>query len=372
MSGHLAHELLGEGLRAPGRADQHRGPDLPDDLGEADPADLLVALPARHLGHRARVGNLEVAQVLAVVREQAVAPDTPETPGRLVAGEPGHAHRVPQLVRDADARRTRAVDDDAVLGQRYAAEPAGREHRGQADGSGALHVVVEGERRGAVAVEDPPGVARPEVLPVEQGMREEPTRGGDVGVDEGVVLTPLDPRVRDTEVERVVEQLLPVGADVEHDRERARRVDPRRRRVDVELALRDLDATDAPVADPEDPLGVGRDDEVDVVGSQTGRAQRALDAGGVLDGEVDPARSAVLVAVALDRLADGRGVDDGQHLGQVVAEQLEEQHLVAVVQRREEHVLGQVARLLEVLPVGAVGLLVDRQHPRRQQTHQPQ
>jgi hypothetical protein len=42
-------------------------------------------------------------------------------------------------------------------------------------------------------------------------------------------------------------------------------MEPGRRGVDRELADGDLDAADALVADPEDALGVGGDDEVDVV-----------------------------------------------------------------------------------------------------------
>ena len=188
----------------------------------------------------------------------------------------------------------------------------------------------------------------------------------DVVVDEGVVLRALDARLRDAEVERVVEQLLAVGADVEHHGEGARGVDAGGRGVDVELADGDLDAADAPVADAQDALGVGRDDQVDVLGPATAAQESALDAVGILDREVGAARSAVLVAVALDRLADGRGVDDRQHLGEVLAEQPEEQHLVAVVQRGEEDVLREVGGLCEVLLERATHLLLDGEHARRE------
>ena len=91
---------------------------------------------------------------------------------------------------------------------------------------------------------------------------------------------------------------------------------------------------------------------------------------GGVDREVRAARTAVLVAVALDRLADGRRVDDREHLRQVVAEQPVEEHLVAVVQLAEEDVLGQVRRLAEVLAVGAADLLFQRHDSRRQHADQ--
>ena len=75
-----------------------------------------------------------------------------------------------------------------------------------------------------------------------------------------------------------------------------RRVDAGGGGVDGELADGDLDAADALVADAEDALGVGRHQQVDVVGAQAGVAQRGLDLLGVVDRQVDPARAAELVA----------------------------------------------------------------------------
>ena len=105
---------------------------------------------------------------------------------------------------------------------------------------------------------------------------------------------------------RVVEQALPVGADVQHDRQGPARVDAGRRGVDGELADGDAHAADAPVADAEDRAGVGGDDQVHVVAAEAGRPQRLLDQLRLVDRQVDAARAPVLVAVVLDRLADGR------------------------------------------------------------------
>ncbi len=372
MGGHLADQRLGEGPRLAGRADQDRRTHAPDHLGQADALELVVALPVGDLSRRSGVRRLEVAQVGPVVGEQPVAAHAPEPSGGHVQREPGAVHRVAQLVGDADAGRARAEHHDPVLLERHATDRARGEDGGEVDRARALHVVVERERGGPEALQDASGVAGAEVLPVQQRVREETGRDGDVPVDERVVLLPLHPRPGDAEVERVVEQLLAVGAHVEHDRERARRVDARGGGVDVELPDRDLDAADSPVADTEDALGVGRDDQVDVVGSAAARQECALDPIGVLDGEVDAARAAVLVAVALDRFADRRRVDDGQHLGQMVTEQPEEQDFVPVVQRGEEDVLRQVRGLGEVLAVGATRLLLHRQHAWRQHADQTQ
>ena len=194
----------------------------------------------------------------------------------------------------------------------------------------------------------------------------------DVRVDEGVVRLLVHARMAVAQVEGVLQQLLPVGADVQHDRERAVGVDPAGRGVDGEFALGDVDAADAPVADAQDRLTVGRHDQVDVAGPETGAAQRVLDLLGGVHGEIDSVRAAELVAVALDRGADGRGVDDRQHLAEVVADEPVEQHLVAVVQTGQIDVLGEVGGLRTVLRVGAHRLLVLGEGLRRHQAHQAQ
>jgi hypothetical protein len=58
-----------------------------------------------------------------------------------------------------------------------------------------------------------------------------------------------------------------------------------------------------------------------------------------------PAVAAELVGVALNGGSNRRRVDDRQHLGQVIADEPAEEQVVAVVQRAELNVLGQVAGL---------------------------
>ena len=176
-----------------------------------------------------------------------------------------------------------------------------------------------------------------------------------------------DARPPVADVQRVVEQALPVGADVEHDRQRPVRVDAAGRRVHGQLADRDVDAADAPVADAEDRAGVGRDDQVDLAAVEVDVAQRLLDQVGVLDRQVHAARPAVLIAVVLDRLADRGRVDDRQHLAQVRDQQPVEQHLVAVVDLGQQDVLRQVGGLALVLRVDPGDLRVQRDLGRRNQ-----
>lgn len=166
-------------------------------------------------------------------------------------------------------------------------------------------------------------------------------------------MRPVGPGVSGAEVEGVVEQFAPVGADVEHDREGAGRVDAGGGGVHGELAHRDLHPAHAPVPDAENRLRIGRHDEVHVLGARAWGAQRALDVLGRVHRQIDPAQAAVFVAVLLDRGAHCRCVDDRQHLGEVVGDQPKEQHLVAVVQRAQVHVLREVTGLCAELGVRA-------------------
>ena len=218
----------------------------------------------------------------------------------------------------------------------------------------------------------PPGGWTGEVLPVQDRVREAGRRAAHERVHEGLVLVAAHPGPRQPQVARVVQQLLAVRAHVQADCEDPAWVDAGCHRVDGELADGDVDPADAPVADPEDRLRVGGDDEVDVVGAEAGGLERLVDAVHVLDVEEHPARPTEQVTELLDRRPDGRGVDDRQHLPHVLTDQLVEQHLVGVVQVGQEGpLLDVVVRVLELL-VAADDLFLHGLHPGGQHSAQSQ
>ncbi len=313
-----------------GGADQHGRPDPLDDLFEPDA--VPVPVPVRDLGRRAGVRHLEVAQIPQVVGQQALLVDRPDAARGRLAVEAVADHRVAQLVGDADARRTCAEDDDPLVARRCARDADGGQCRREHDRAGALHVVVEGGDAAGVPLQDAAGVGRAEVLPVQQRAGEQVGGRRDVGVDEVVVASPPRPRVPVTDVEGVVEQLLVVGADVQRDRDDPGGVDSGGGGVDGQLARGDAGAAaHSPVADAQDLLCVGGDDQVHVAGAHAEVAEGPLDALRVVDGQVDAPWPAVLLVVAPDRLRDRRVVHDREHLAQVVGQEPVEQHLVAVL-----------------------------------------
>ena len=345
---------------------------LADHVGQTRPGPRTA--PVLHLRPGVCVGDLEVVQLLdAVVGDQPIAAQRPEPARRLLVREPLADHLVAHHVRDPQARGAGAVDDHPLVahpgaGRAYRGERGGEHHR-----RGALHVVVEGATLIGVAVQDPPGVGRPEVLPVQHRPREQPAHRVDVGVDQRVVALPAHSRVPLAQVHLVVEQRQVVRPRVQDHRQHPARVDPRGGGVDRELADRDLDPAHALVPDPEDALGVRGHQQVNVLGAQPGVAQRDLDLLRMIHRQVHPAAGAAeLVGEPLDRQPDGRGVDHRQHLLDVLGQQPVEQHLVAIPQVRQVHPLPQIARLLAVLGVGPAQLPVQRGHPGREQPGQPQ
>lgn len=145
---------------------------------------------------------------------------------------------------------------------------------------------------------------------------------------------------------------------------------PGRSGVDGELAHRDLDPLHPPVTDPQDLLGIADHHQVDLVPVELKCLERAAYILRSVDGQEDPARAPVLVAVLLDRLTHGRVVDDRQQLGKVILQQPVVQHLIAVVHLLKVDELRQIGRLLLQLFVGTNRLLVKGEHGVGQPTHQ--
>src|SRR5690625_3283550 len=123
--------------------------------------------------------------------------------------------------------------------------------------AGTLDIVVEGGQLIAVGLHDVESLLLAEVLPLQHDSREVPLDGAHELPDELLILAARKPVVANTEVERVIEKILTVGANVELDWQGRRGIDARARRIEGELADADGHAAVALVAYTENPLGVG-------------------------------------------------------------------------------------------------------------------
>src|SRR5262249_12123796 len=181
---------------------------------------------------------------------------------------------------------------------------------------GALNVVVERQQLIAIALENRPRVRGREVLPLQARVRELVLDRLHELVDEVEVRLTGDALVTPAEILGVLETLDVARPDVENDRQGALRADASDQRVEREFADRNTQTARPLIADAENPLAVGHDDDVDVrVGPiaqerWNGVAQRIRD-------EQAPGAS-VDVAELLTRQRDHRRVDDGRHFLDVI------------------------------------------------------
>src|SRR5580658_5055762 len=96
-------------------------------------------------------------------------------------------------------------------------------------------------------------------------MRPALAHGIDEGGDEGVIGRAAHAFVLPADILRIVEVLAAVGADVEDDRQRRRRMQSGAGGVERELADRNAHAAGALVAEAQNALAVADDDGLDAV-----------------------------------------------------------------------------------------------------------
>ena len=300
--------------------------------------------------------------------QQAVLVDDPEAPAGVLVRQPGLAHRRAQEIGDADTGRAGAEHDDLLLLERRPGDLDRAEHRAECDGGRALDVVVVGQELVAVAIEDRPGVRSGEVLPMQARGRQLLLDRLDELIDEVEVRLTGDPLVPPAEVLRILQALRVVGPDVEDDRQGPLGADSTDERVERELPDGNAQAPRALVADAQDPLAVGDDDDVDL-GIGTIAQQRGNRVTHRV-GQEQPAWAPVDVAELLARQADDRRVHHGGHLLDVIEEQPVEENFVRVLERAQIDVALEVVRLSLVGLVRAYRLLIKRLHVRWQEAVQ--
>jgi hypothetical protein len=185
-------------------------------------------------------------------------------------------------------------------------------------------------------------VAR-EVLELDDDAGEDLVRGNDEFLDQLVIGRAANARLVQADVQRIVEELGVVGADVEQHGQALRGMHAGARRVERQLADGNAHAVRAEIAEAEDPLAVAHHDDRDLAARPV--REHAADASAIGGADEDSPRALEDVRVALAGEADRRRVDDRRHLVRMLDQQPVEERLVAVVQRAEVDVLLEIARL---------------------------
>ena len=341
------------------------GADADEDAGLHRLDDLREVLDG---GVRVRERKLEFAEAGGVRGDQAAAVDEPAARVGIRVGHAFAHHLLADQVRDADGCAACAEEEVGVVAEPLVEDAVCSEEAGHGHGSRALDVVVEAADLVAVARQERHGGAVGEVLELDAAAREDLLHRLHELVEERVVLRALDALHAQARVERVLEERLVVGAEVEHHRQRVLRGHARARRVEGELADGDAHAADAEVAEAQDALAVGDDDEPHVLLRPV--PQHVLDAALALEAHVEALGAAHDVPELLARLAHGGGVDERHVLGRVARQQLVVEALVAVLELREEDVLVERRGLLRQLDALALKLRLLVLHAVRQQADQ--
>ena len=350
---------LREGLARAGYADDAGGFQHFD--GRQEVADKGVFMRVRPLV-RHQIGAFGHYQPLGV-HEPAAQP-------RFGLAQPFLHHRSHNQVTDADAGLAGAVEEELVVAQLAAGQPQRRVETGQHDARGALDVVVEGADAVAVVVQQPEGVGVAEVLKLDDGSREDLLHSQDELFHQRVVgFAPLAIAL-EADVKRIVQQFLIVGAHVQRDGQALLGMDAGAGGVERQLAHGDAHAVGSLVAQPQNALAIGDDDDTHVVIMPV--AQDVGHAATILQADEHSLRLLKNVAIFLARLADGRGVDDGHQLVQIVHHDAEEQGGVAIQQANQVAVLGQRCWHAAHVFQHARHLVVQGRHTRWQQAAQPE
>ena len=146
---------------------------------------------------------------------------------------------------------------------------------------------------------------------------------------------------------------------------RRRRIDAAAGGVQRQLADRDAHAAGALVAEAENALAIGDDDDLGLVEQRIG--EDLPDPVAVRHGEKQAARLAIQAAEGFAAGADGRRVDDRQQFFDVLAEQRVIQRLVGVLQLAQEGIAFEIGVEFAQHLHAAPHLVFDVEHGERQQ-----
>jgi hypothetical protein len=329
---HAADDALGERTGLAGDADQQRGAEALRHHLEIRAALGAETALLRDLLRPGHLGLVLVAEAAAHQQAAAVEhADRVRVAARL-------ADRAGELAADAQSRRAGAQHHRALRGERGAAAAQRRQHAGETHRARALDVVVEGRQALAVTVQQARGIVLAEVLPLQQHAGEHLAHRRDELLEQRVVGLAAQAASRPAEVQLVLQQRGAVGADIEAHRQRVGRMDAAGRAVQRQLADGDRHAARALVADAEDRLVVGRDDELHPPAPGRG-AQHLGDPPAVVRRDPHAARAAEHMAELARRQAHRRRVDDRHQRLELVDEHAVEQLLVAILQGRQLEVL---------------------------------
>ena len=309
-------------------------------------------------------------QISHIVKEETLPVHEVEAAVRLLLAEPLLHHLTADTGGNARPRRARAEAHISLLRELLIVDLHRTEQTRECDDARPLTVVVEDGIGLLVPAQNGRGVRTAKVLEVEVELRKEPFCRLHKGINEVIVCLAAHTCVTVAEVERILQETLAVRPAVEHDRQNRGGIDPRRCRIHHEFSDGNIRPVRPPVADPENSLGIRRNDEPDGT-PLCRRTQRLLNRLGMVDGEIRRLlRIDKLFAVLLDALGDHGIVDNRHELDDVLPEHVVKKTAIPIEYIHQETSLFDAGGLVLHLPIDACRLLLDRIDMRRQNSNQ--
>ena len=316
-----------------------------------------------------RIAKFVLGEARPILDDQAARIHEPGAPKRLGFGRALRHHGRDHEVGDAGRSLAGAKEQHLLVGKLAAGHTQRREQARERHRGRSLDVVVEDVYLVAIFVQQPERRVIGEILELDQHAGEGLARGGDEFVDEFVIGRAAQPLLAQADIIGIVQKVLVVGADVQHHRQAELRVDAGAGGIERELADRNAHAVGAEIAEAEDALAVGDDDELRRIRPV---AEQFGDAPAIVGADEHAARPLEDEAKPLAGEAHRRGVDQRLDFIDVVAHDAEEQRLVAVVQRVERDVFFQIVGQAAQIGQHPLDLLLHRKHMRGQEAAQPE
>ena len=358
--------IRGHGLQHLGREGAADGRNA-DDRGGLERLDRGEEVADRRM--IMRVAKLVVGEACPALDDKAAQVHEPGALQRIGFGCAFRHHGGDDEVGDAGRGLARAEEQHLLVGQFSAGHPQCREQAGERHRRRPLNVVVEDVYPVAIFVQQPERRVIGEILELDQHAGESLARGSNEFVDEFVVSRAGQPLAAQADIIGIVQEILVVGADIQHDRQAVLRMDTGAGRIERELADRNAHAVRAEVTEAENTLAVGDDDQLCRIGPV---AEQFRDPPAIVGADEHAARPLEDEAKPLAGEAHRRSVDQRLDFIDIVAHDAEEQRLVAVVQRVERDVFFQIVGQAAQIDQYALDLLLHRKHMRGQEAAQSQ
>ena len=269
------------------------------------------------------------------------------------------------MLGDAAAGGARPEEDNFLFAQLTAGAAAGGDQRPDGHRRGTLDIVVKGADLIAVAVEQRHGVLLRKVFKLQQHVRPAGLNRLDHVVNELVVLVIGNTRVAPAHIQRIVQQLLVVCSDVQHDGQGVSRADAAAGGVQRQFTDRDPHSADPLVAEAENALAIGDHNHFHVVVRDV--LQDVVKVMAILVGDKDAAGATVNLGETFAGGAYRRGIDNRHHLFEMVANQAIEKGLVGVLDVTQVNVFVDFCFESLILDPRAFRLLFDGFNHFRQQ-----